>query len=227
MSISVVTIFVRHGLVDGKPCKYADDETSKRCSCPKHLRWTHKGKQFRKSAGTRSWAEAERSKRAIEDQLDGKTPELKADGRSIQDCLDVFLKDKRVQGITTDVLNKYARELDRLRDYCERQGIYTIDGVSRELLTGYCETWEAAYPSSYTRSKVRERVRGFLRYCYEAQWLPRIPTLPKIKIDEPPTMPLSEEEYKRLLKAIKTTVTEDRQSQVHALIQLMRHSGLA
>jgi integrase/recombinase XerD len=228
VSVSIVTIFVRHGLVDGKPCKYADDETSKRCSCPKHLRWTRNGKQFRKSAGTRSWAEAERSKRGIEDQLEGKTPESKPEGKGIQECVAIFITDKRVQGITTDVLNKYTRELDRLRDYCERHGIYTIAGVSRELLTGYCATWKAAYPSSYTRSKVRERVGGFLRYCYEAQWVPRIPALPKIKVDEPPTMPLTADEYARLLTGIPTTVKHAvRAVRVRALYQLMRWSGLA
>jgi integrase len=71
-------------------------------------------------------------------------------------------------------------------------------------------------------------VRSFLRYCYEAQWIARIPQLPKIKIEEPPTMPLTADEYTRLLDAIYGTIEgKDRQAQVHALIQLMRWSGLA
>jgi hypothetical protein len=45
-------------------------------------------------------------------------------------------------------------------------------------------------------------------HCYESQWLPRIPIL-QIKIEEPPTLPLSDAEYKRLLAAIETTVTTD------------------
>jgi hypothetical protein len=45
----------------------------------------------------------------------------------------------------------------------------------------------------------------FLRYCYEAQWLIRVPSLLKIKVDEPPTMPLTAEEYDGLLKAIPCT----------------------
>ena len=62
----------------------------------------------------------------------------------------------------------------------------------------------------------------------EAQWIPRIPPLAKIKIEEPPTLPLTAEEYTRLLDAIYGTIEDkDRQVQVHALIQLMRHSGLA
>lgn len=64
----VITIFVSHSA----NCKYRGDEFCKRCDCPKHLRWSHYGKQNRVSAHTRSWAEAENKKRDIEDQLSGR-----------------------------------------------------------------------------------------------------------------------------------------------------------
>lgn len=221
----VVTIFVRHS----PDCKYNGDEFCKRCNCRKHLRWSSAGKQYRKKAGTRSWAEAENKKRELEDQLAGRIPDVRPEQnqRDTQACIDTFLQDKKVQGVTASVLGKYTRELARLREYCEHQGVYVIQNITRELLTGFCATWPDLYPSTYTRAKVRERVRSFLRYCYEVQWLPRIPTLPKIKIEEPPTLPLSADEYKRLLNAIPTTITKDKQAQVHALVQLMRYSGLA
>jgi integrase len=96
------------------------------------------------------------------------------------------------------------------------------------LLTGFCATWPDFYPSSTTRAKVRERVRSFLRYCFEAQWIARIPALPKIKIDEPPTLPLTAAEYTRLLDTVYGTVADPAQrDKVHALLQLMRWSGLA
>ena len=211
-------------------CKWAGEEFAKSCKCRKHFRWSQDGKQHRRKAGTRSWAEAEELKRRLEDQLAGRVPEVKpeqAGQRLIRDAIEVFLQDKKVQGVTESVLGKYTRELARLREYCERNNAYTVQGITRELLTGFCATWPAFYPSSYTRSKVRERVRSFLRYCYEVQWLARIPMLPKIKVEEPPTLPLSADEYTRLLKAIPSTITKDKQTQVHALIQLMRWSGLA
>jgi integrase/recombinase XerD len=222
----IITIFVRHH----PACKYAGDDQCRRCQCPKHLRWTHERKQQRASAHTGSWAEAERRKREIEDQLAGRTPEIKPDesGRDIQASIDVFIQDKKNQGVTEGVTGKYARELTRLREYCEQNRIFTVQGITRELLTGFCATWPELYPSTYTRAKVRERVRSFLRYCYEAQWIPRIPALPKIKIEEPPTLPLTADEYTRLLDAIYGTIEgKERQTQVHALIQLMRWSGLA
>jgi site-specific recombinase XerD len=222
----IITIFVRHSA----DCKYAGDEFEKRCRCRKHFRWTQNGKQHRKTAGTRSWGAAEEDKRRLEDQLAGRTPEVKPEQeqRDTQACIDIFLQDKRNQGITDKVIGKYTRELDRLREFCEHNRVYTVQGITRELLTGFCATWPDHYPSSTTRAKVRERIRSFLRYCFEAQWLARIPALPKIKVDEPPTMPLTADEYTRLLDAIYGTIEgKDRQAKVHALIQLMRHSGLA
>lgn len=221
----LIAIFVRHS----PGCKYAGDDFEKRCHCRKHLRWSQDRKQQRVSAHTRSWAEAENKKRELEDQLAGRVPEARAEEaqRTVQAAIDVFLQDKEVQGLTASVMGKYKRELARLREYCEANRVFTLQGLTRERLTGYCATWPDVYASSYTRSKVRERVRSFLRYCYESQWLPRIPTLPKIKVEEPPTLPLSEAEYKRLLGAIASTVTKDRRDQVHALIRLMRFSGLA
>lgn len=63
MGTPLITIYVRHT----PGCKYDGDEFTKRCDCRKHLRWSHNGTQHRRQAGTRSWAEAEKAKRQIED----------------------------------------------------------------------------------------------------------------------------------------------------------------
>lgn len=239
----LITIFVRHS----GDCKYARDEFSKRCQCRKHLRWSQNGKQYRRKAGTRSWTEAEEGKRRLEDELAGRIPTKPSDGKIFQDAIDVFLKDKRVQGITPGVIAKYTLQLGRLHDYCERNGVRTVQGITRELLTGFCATWEEQYPSSITRAKNREKLRSFLRYCYECKWLERVPTVPKFKIEEPETQPLEPGEYKRLLAAIRAAVgngdprrkternngrrSPDEEERVYtvvrAFVQCMRWSGLA
>ena len=127
------------------------------CRCPKHLRWSQDRKQHRASAHTRSWAEAEKKKREIEDQLSGRTPEVKPEQeerRDTQACIDIFLQDKKVQGVTASVLGKYTRELARLREYCENSRVYTVQGITRELLTGFCATWSDLF-----------RVRPERHYC--------------------------------------------------------------
>lgn len=243
MSTPLITIFVRHS----EDCKYSGDEFSKRCQCRKHLRWSQNGVQYRRKAGTRSWTEAEENKRRLEDELAGRTPTKPVDGKLLREAIDVFLQDKKVQGLTPGVLAKHKLGLERFREYCERQGVYTVQGITRELLTGFCATWETLYPSSITRAKNREKLRSFLRYCYEAQWLERVPAVPKFKIEEPETQPLEPEEYARLLAAVRVAVSKgdprreternngrrspDEEERVytvvHAFIQCMRWSGLA
>lgn len=96
MGVPVITIFVRHGARNGAQCKYAGDEFSRRCKCPKHLRWTQNGKQYRRKAGTRSWEEAERVKRQLEIQLSGRSAEkeIQNGGRSLSEAIELFKDDK-------------------------------------------------------------------------------------------------------------------------------------
>jgi integrase/recombinase XerD len=221
----IITIYVRHG----SDCKCRGDEFAKRCVCPKHLRWTANGKQQRRTAGTRSWTEAEEIKRDQEDQLAGRSLPPQASVRDLHGCIDVFMQDKRVQGVTPNVISKYTRLLKRLQVCCKDNGIHTMRGLTRDVLTGFCSTWEVLYPRSITRAKLRERLRSFLRYCYEAQWLDRVPPVPKFKIVEPETQPLTPEEYVRLIDAVYITVenkdTDSWQRRVAAFLQLMRWSG--
>jgi integrase/recombinase XerD len=227
MGTPIVTIFVRHN----PGCRYAGEEFTKGCKCRKHLRWSQDGRQYRKQAGTRSWAEAEEVKRDLENQLSG-APSSKITaqkGQSITEAIEVFLQDKKNQGITDKVIGKYTRELARLRQFCESRFVFTVRGLNRELLTHYVATWPEHYPASLTRSKVRERLRSFLRYCYQSEWLTRIPQISKIEVDQAPTLPLSAKEYEKLLDATYATFADDpmKAAQLHALIQLMRWSGLA
>ena len=238
MGTPVITIFVRHS--DG--CKYAGDEFSRRCDCRKHFRWTQNGKQYRRKAGTRDWPEAERVKRQLQDQLAGRTPEASPEDtvRTITSAVELFIQDKKVQGVSAGVVGRYKSELGRFQEYCERQNVFTVARITRELLTGYASTWEETYGSSSTRAGVRERLRSFLRYCYEAQWLERVPAVPRVIADEAPTMPLTDEEYNRVLAAIDVArpmrfeersnsrlLEPDTKARLRALIQLMRWSGLA
>jgi integrase len=238
-----IAIFVRH--TEG--CKYEGDETAKRCDCRKHLRWTANGVQHRRAAGTRSWTEAETVRRNLEDQLSGRAVAPTEAAHSIADAIQSFLKDKRVQGVTPSVVNKYTLLLRRLQTHCETHSIFTVQGITRDVITDFCATWETLYPSSLTRSKLRERFRSFLRYCFEAQWLERVPPVPKFKIDEPETQPLTPEEYDRLLAAVPVVVERgdprrrtDKNSgrrpfddeellvrRVRAFLQTMRWTGLA
>jgi integrase/recombinase XerD len=221
----VITIFVRHA----KDCKYAGDEFEKRCRCRKHFRWSQNRKQHRASAGTRSWAEAEENKRNLEDQLAGRVPaEPQKGARLLADSIEVFKADKKNQGISADVLNKYARELDRFKTFAETHNTFTVAAIAREMLIDYQAEWEAFYPSSNTRQMVQARLKNFLRFCYDSKWLERVPRLSPIQADEPPTLPLTPEEFNRLIKQVPVTFLDRvRAARVRALVLCMRWTGLS
>jgi integrase/recombinase XerD len=221
----VITIFVRHSA----DCKYLGDEFCKRCNCRKHFRWTLGGTQYRRKAGTRSWAEAEDVKRRLEDQLTGRKPERDAaeDVQTIQAAKDAFLLEKQVAEISADAQGKYKLEISRFVSFCESAGVFTLDAVTVPLLTSYKASWPALYESTYTRAFVQKRLRVFLRFCHNAGWLDRVPKMSPVKIAEPPTLPLTEKEYKKLLRAVPLEFTNGSAKRVRALIQLMRWSGLA
>ena len=216
MSITpVITIFVRHSA----DCKYKADETSRRCKCRKHLRWTNNGEQYRRKANTRSWAEAEAVKRELEDELSGRSAAtshpssqgspLPPSATTLAEAAKVFIQDKKLH-VSDDVVKKYTRLLGRLTAYCEAKDVKvsTVGGLNAKVMTGFCSTWDELYPSGNTRVKLRERLRTFLRYCYDERWLDRIPRVPQFKADEPETQPLTPEEYERLLASVRVAIAE-------------------
>ena len=225
MNTPVITVFVRHT----PSCKYRGDEFHKACKCRKHLRWSQHGKQFRRTAGTRSWGLAEEAKQHLEAELSGR-PIAAADApqQTISNGILVFLADKKNQGVSPGVEGKYLRELERFKNFCERTGVYTVGKITRELLVLYAATWAIAYPTTATRFNVQARLRHFLKFCFESKWIDRVPKLSRIRVESPPTMPLTATEYERLLATVpKSFPDSTKAARVHGLIQTMRWSGLA
>ena len=237
----VVTIYVRHSA--DCPHKGAG-EFYRRCKCRKSLRWREtqrdgsegrKRVQQRRSAHTRSWAVAEQEKRKIENELASMASgdcvagavQLQEPAKTtIANAVSLFMSSKRSQGIVSDVLGKYERELNRLALFMEKRSRFTPQEIRLEDLTVYRAGWDDLYPSSTTRAKVQERLRSFLRFCYESRLMDRVPRLSPIRVDEAPTLPLTDSQYGELLRACKL-FPSPKAERAHALVQLMRHSGLA
>lgn len=227
MEPPIITIFVRHSL----GCPGTGNESYKRCSCPKHLRWSHNGKQHRRKTGSRTWAGAERVKREVELSYEsiGKPVEPSAPA-TVKQAIETFLRDKQGQNLNTAVLGKYRRELARLADFLESRGKFYLLEAALPDLTDFRASWESEYPSSITRQKVQERLRAFFRYALHAGWIQRNPAaaLSPIKVNESPTLPLTDAQYKALLAAIlKEFPDSAKAARVHALIRCMRYTALA
>jgi site-specific recombinase XerD len=142
-------------------------------------------------------------------------------------AVELFVSSKRSQGLEDGVLKKYDRELGRFTDFMGKRARFFPHEITLEDLTEFRANWTTLYPSSTTRAKVQERLRGFLRYCYESRLMDRVPVLSAIKVDEPPTLPLSESQYHKLLEVIPDQFPAPKARRVRALIRLMRYSGLA
>jgi integrase/recombinase XerD len=209
----VITIFVRHS----PGCRYAGDEFHKSCNCRKHLRWSEGGKQFRKTAGTRSWAEAEEKKRRQEDQFAGRAPVLEP--KSLAAAVASFLQSQEAKGVQAHGVTQYKRELARLETFTTAHGTFTVEACTTEVLSSYRATWPTLYKSSDTRRHVQKRLITFLRFCFNSGWLTRVPHLETIKNTQPETQPLTAAEYAKILD----TAT----GKTRVVIQLMRWSGLA
>jgi integrase len=201
MSVPNITIFVRHS----EGCKYKGDEFSRRCNCRKSLRWFKDKKLHKRSAQTRSWTNAEEVKRSLEDQFAGKKPTVDTD-KAISEAVTVFLKEKSTAGLSHTTVDKYQRLLQRFAVFSEKRNVYTVQVITRDLITEFCSEWPEWYPSTFTRAKLREKLRSFLRYCHQSEWLPRVLEVTPVKIIEPETQPLTPEEYKRLLDVVYVTV---------------------
>jgi integrase/recombinase XerD len=228
----LVTIFVRHSA----DCAHKGDSFYKRCQCRKSLRFFHDGKQQTTSAKTRSWATAEEAKRKLEDQFKAADPSqplpsiaVHAESRpTIQKAIELYLSDKLTQGLDPTAHKKHVRELGRFTDFMSKRSKFFPHEIGLTDLTEFRAGWVTHYASSMTRAKVQERLRGFLRYAFNAKMIDHIPQLSPIKVTEPPTLPLTDAQFAKLLEVIPVEFkSADRMQRFRALIRLMRYSGLA
>lgn len=221
-----VIVFVRHSA----ECKYKGDETYRGCRCRKHLRWSYRGEQFRVSAKTRSWQDAEKAAKRKQDEFGGSGPvDAPSERVTIKKAIESFLVRKTNEEVSKGVHAKYTRELARLRDFASGLGKSFPEQMTLPMLEEFRATWKARYPSSFTRSKVQERLKSFLQYCFDSRWISHIPKLSTIEVSEPETMPLTDAEYSALLNQTYKHFEDypDSGTKFRALIRLMRFSGLA
>ncbi len=223
----IVAVYVRHKATCPK-AKHG--EFYHACECPKWLRYSFNGKQHRLPAETRSWNLAEERANEKQHQLDAGTDTVIEHGSekpTIKQAVETFLTSKCSQELSTDVTGKFGRELVRFDEFMSTRSRFFPADIRLEDLEAYRATWKQQYPASSTRQQVQARLRSFLRYCYEAGWLTKLPKLSPIKVTETPTLPLSKDEYAKLIENIPMFFDSSKTPKVRALVQLMRHSGLA
>ena len=230
LSAPVVTIYVRHG----EGCRHKDNHYYEGCKCRKRLRWSQDGKQRQVSAKTRSWERAEETKQKILEHFTASPADpvhIETESSlTIDRATELFLVSKQEQ-VSDDVWKKYRRELKRLEAFMHRRSKHTVVAIQEEDILLFQAGWSKTYKSKQTRRSVRIRYREFFRYCKKKKWIDDVPDFDKIAKDTPadlPTMPLSAEEYIKLVDTVPETFTDARRAQrVRAIVRLMRFSGVA
>ncbi len=131
---------------------------------------------------TSTWSVAEERRRDIEDQFRAADPTKPIEAIAIQNnsrktigrAIEVFLSDKQTQGLDPTAHKKHERELGRLKAFMENRERFFPREIGLDDLKEFRATWVKHYSSSLTRSKVQERLRGFLKYCFNAKMIDRL-----------------------------------------------------
>jgi integrase len=146
----------------------------------------------------------------------------------LREVLNLYLLKLKTKGIGTDSIGKNKRELTRFVDFANQQGIQQGALIDEVLILRYADTWDESYPSPTTRNLVRHRLVVFLRFCVQLGDLRVVPDVPKPRQKRPPTLPLTSEQYDKLLAAASVGILPARsipRPVRRAVILLMRWAG--
>jgi integrase/recombinase XerD len=229
-----VTVWTRHSA----DCPLADEPNHRRCQCPKHLSWSDNGRQYRRSAKTRSWDTASKKARAIElehEQIAAGEKPKKHEAVSVAHAVEAYLADKRSQNLVEVTLQKLTTIFKKqLLAWCNNTGIHYLAELDLTKLRQWRNSWDGG---GIAAKKKQERVIGFFYFCISSGWIHDNPAkgLSKIKVDQKPTDYFPQQEFKKIIDATyiydsKTVDAKEMQNnatRLRVLTLLMRWSGLA
>jgi integrase len=238
---SVVIVYVRHR----DSCKFAfreegdnvvSDESYARCDCPKWLRWSLDGKQYRKAAHTRTWGLAEEKAQELQRRLDaGDAPPPQAAPASrptIAASIQTFIQGKEGEGTGHSTIRKLRYQLDLFEKFMAARSKLFPSEVTPTDVIEYRASWSAW--SDLTRIKAQQNLRGLLRFCCDKDnrddVLAALKTIKETKAgkERREPKPFTEAELKRLLAQIPKTFREPAKvERVTALVHCMVSTGLA
>jgi integrase/recombinase XerD len=218
----VVHIYARHS----PKCPHKKDPQYKRCRCPRWVTYTYQGTQHRESAKARSFEQAQVYARDVEERYAriaaGAKPRP-TEAATVVSAVQAYLTDKRDQQVKPSTLRKRVQWFEKdLLAFCRANGIHFLADLDLEALRRWRSTWEL---SPLTAQKKQEGIRQFFKFCEASGWVVENPAkaLSKIKVTPKQTGYFEDYEMEKILRAAEGTL----QGKLHALILLMRWSGLA
>jgi integrase/recombinase XerD len=170
---------------------------------------------------TRDWQIGLQRSRDLE--LNGIRSTIKP--RTIEESCQDFLVAKKTEGLRDSSLRKYNQLLKQLQVFCRDKGLVFLSQLGDDEVSKFRVSWTNRNLSA---RKKFEHLRSFFRFCVMKRWTQDNPTAgikPPI-VNDPPVLPFSEDEVKKILTACDSHPQPTRALQLRALVLLMRNSGL-
>lgn len=223
----MLTIYRRHKLA----CKHRDEGRDyRRCQCPIWVDGSLAGQEIRKSLNERDWQKAQDTIREWEAEQEIHEDDAPVTLQSAWEQMIAYLES---QHLALPTVGKYRLLRRQMTAFAEDQGLTLLSQFDFAMLNRFRATWKEA---TRTSRKKLERLRAFFKFCCECGWTTDNPAK---KIKSPkgpqlaPTMPLTHEEWIRLLTACdnlrlsaKTSIGKLIAHRLKTLILLMRYTGL-
>lgn len=191
----------------------------RRCRCPIWISGVDDaGNHVKETTKLRDWTKAEALARHWDNT--GAKP-VESVRVTIEDWKKAFLTDAESpagKNLAPETIRLYKGLFKRLDEFVEREGYRFVDQLDLDALTKFRSAWKNAPLSA---SKKLERLRGALKFALRRKWIAENAALDldSPEIPEKATMPFTDDEMKKILKAAVNP-------RVHAFILVMRYSGL-
>jgi integrase/recombinase XerD len=187
-----------------------------RCSCPIWVQGYLNSQRIRKSLKTQDWAKAQLQIRKWEVDGDRPAPTARA---AVGQWKDNFLQDAASRHLAHETIRKYKHLFGQLEEFSRARGLVLVQDFTVAELTAFRATWKDKALSS---AKKTERLRSLFKFAMERDWIKFNPAH-RIKIAKPketPTLPFSDEEMERIIKAA------EKDQALLTFVYVMRYSGL-
>jgi integrase/recombinase XerD len=203
------------------PCD-SIDPTDPRCGCPIYQEYRVGRKRFRRSLKTRNWQKA--LAEARQKELEGFKEKPKSP--MIEQACDKYLDDVKARDLREPTIYKFKLLFRQLKEFALEKGLVFISDFDLDSLRQFRATW----PNKNEAARVKlGNLKAFFRFCSESKWTEDNPAtkLKAGKVVEQSIVPITEEEFVRILKACDEHSNKKNRMRLRAFVLLMYYSALA
>ncbi len=220
----MLTIYRRHL----KSCEHRNKGRGyRRCKCPVWADgFLKQDGELRQSLGTRDWYKALDTIREWEERGTRQEKQPEKAPLTIREACEKFLAEAHSRQLAEATLYKYRLLFRQIQSFAAGHGLrFLAELDDLETVRSFRATWTE---NNLTHRNKLERLRTFLRFCVEAEWITknRALQLKAPKVTDPPTLPLTRDEIAQILAACHEYPDRLNAARLNPLLLLLRYSGL-